>query len=1458
MRRTLGVCLAVAFVFFTIGGLARAQSVKVPSLSSLRLQTEPEQFAPLSPHQIDQLRRQQLQAIHTRPPQLPHVVQAAGSAAPRLIWVDVNAAAGGNGSEAAPFVAIQEAIASAVAGDTVVVKPGLYTSGALTMKEGVDVVGATEGDPTQVVIRSSSARAITCANESLLQDVTVESTLSGGEALITCSNAAPYFVGLNIDQPGRQALAVLNASGALVLYSSIVASTAEFSGDFALSGNLFVADLAVGHGANSTQPPFLIDANILVGQVRTTKLSASVDESFVTNNWIFGREGSTLFPSIFVQLADVDSRLLVAHNTFAGPLGGVGMGERARVRILNNIFAYTGSAIFNNFVSHRSEIANNLFWGNQRNGDGIANPVGSSGNIEADPRFVDIDQFDLHLVASSPAVDRGQTLTEVVGDFDYEARPCDGNADGSASYDMGADEYLTAACVPPTPTPTSTPTVTPTSTSTATSTATATATATSTSTPTLPPTSTPTFTSTSTSTPLPTTTAAATVVATVTSTTAPAPSATLPMTATATLMVTPSETAVVPTATATPTGGTPLPPTNGVSGRAVHLPIIRVQTPVVPTVTPTAFTTPGSTAVPSSTPSVTPTPSGPVLHNGPIGQAVLNDFVNWYLPADGRIIAAGKEQNGGNWAEPFPLDPALNIHGIHHGAGGLYAATDSGIYRRDDQSARWLLISNVPTLWVAPSPFNAVQIWIVPNAHPDQIWFSADGGQTWTPEQAGPQGEIKWLRMSPDFAGILEVVALHDGIYTAWSKSLAADPSIWTEIVDLPGAVVDGFDSLPISFASWRGGALDMWAGAPDGNIYHWANFDGGREWTVVNSFGDNYYPLLLSLSEMSLIDLATGEIQFFRRSEELLDSEWIPATFPRDTYPWGAHILPRGDLIQHYFGAPSLDSPSFAALALSESGALYRFDLDEDTPGRKDPEAGFSFNWRPVTETPSRTHFLLAGVDQISALYSGAQLTWNLANCSGDETGFYRSDDKGASWQQVSNDAARQPVHIGPEPTMIVAAACDGPTLSLDGGVSWKTPAALNWPLPTGAQHVMPVQSFDVEIGATVLRAIYAAGVREDGSAFLLRGDYDATQSTVTTWTDMSPTELAAPTALHATDALFIQGLIYLADANTVWLSADDGAIWQSRSQGLDGEVVRGLAPGEALENGSAIFAATDHALFYGPPVGVEGSWLKIDNPFGNQPGSFQFGMNFPRSVELNSGNAAYGLLTELFPKEFTAQPTPTPTSAPTAAPTATPTATPTVAPTMTPTMTPTVTPTATSTPTQTPTATATATPLPTATATPAACQQLLLNSGFEERTGWTLPSTAYSAAYSSEQIYAGASSLRIGIPTTGVNTFSYSSGYQWVTLPASAARITLEAQVWRGSGSADPDYQYLWVSTSSATSVVFQGRSNASAWEKVTYDLTSLKGRRVRILFGVYNNGGGGKTVMYADDVRILACTE
>ena len=43
----------------------------------------------------------------------------------------------------------------------------------------------------------------------------------------------------------------------------------------------------------------------------------------------------------------------------------------------------------------------------------------------------------------------------------------------------------------------------------------------------------------------------------------------------------------------------------------------------------------------------------------------------------------------------------------------------------------------------------------------------------------------------------------------------------------------------------------------------------------------------------------------------------------------------------------------------------------------------------------------------------------------------------------------------------------------------------------------------------------------------------------------------------------------------------------------------------------------------------------------------------------------------------------------------------------------------------------------------------------------------------------------------------------------------------------------------------------------EPITYDLTGLKGKRITVRFGVYNNGSGGKTVLYVDEAGVESCT-
>jgi len=65
------------------------------------------------------------------------------------------------------------------------------------------------------------------------------------------------------------------------------------------------------------------------------------------------------------------------------------------------------------------------------------------GNISSDPLFFDPSNNDFHLQGTSPCIDTGNNnaLGIYATDFEGDPRVIDGNSDGTATVDMGADEY---------------------------------------------------------------------------------------------------------------------------------------------------------------------------------------------------------------------------------------------------------------------------------------------------------------------------------------------------------------------------------------------------------------------------------------------------------------------------------------------------------------------------------------------------------------------------------------------------------------------------------------------------------------------------------------------------------------------------------------------------------------------------------------------------------------------------------------------------------------------------------------------------------------------------------------------------------------------------------------------------------------------------------------------------------
>jgi hypothetical protein len=139
-----------------------------------------------------------------------------------------------------------------------------------------------------------------------------------------------------------------------------------------------------------------------------------------------------------------------------------------------NQFGY-GGGIYLAMFGGTFNVYNNIIWGNSapwENGKDInlseydasvANGyyndyssilgswTNSGNNIDEDPLFVNSTNSDFHLRITSPCIDAGADSAPEIPDKDFEgkSRFSDGDRDGMATVDMGADEYvqhIAAAC----------------------------------------------------------------------------------------------------------------------------------------------------------------------------------------------------------------------------------------------------------------------------------------------------------------------------------------------------------------------------------------------------------------------------------------------------------------------------------------------------------------------------------------------------------------------------------------------------------------------------------------------------------------------------------------------------------------------------------------------------------------------------------------------------------------------------------------------------------------------------------------------------------------------------------------------------------------------------------------------------------------------------------------------------
>jgi hypothetical protein len=152
--------------------------------------------------------------------------------------------------------------------------------------------------------------------------------------------------------------------------------------------------------------------------------------------------------------------------------------------------------------------------------------------------------------------------------------------------------------------------------------------------------------------------------------------------------------------------------------------------------------------------------------------------------------------------------------------------------------------------------------------------------------------------------------------------------------------------------------------------------------------------------------------------------------------------------------------------------------------------------------------------------------------------------------------------------------------------------------------------------------------------------------------------------------------------------------------------------------------------------------------------------------------------------------------------------------------------------------------------------CTNLLVNGNAEGVDGWEVDQTAYTAGYAHSPVLGGQQALRLGIPDAADNVRSFSAVRQTVTVPAAANSVWLRFS-WlpvSGAGQEEGDYQYAMVLEQERP--LIQQLVQTNGWQPHQFDLTPFAGQTITLAFGVFNDGSGGATALFLDDVALEIC--
>lgn len=229
------------------------------------------------------------------------------------------------------------------------------------------------------------------------------------------------------------------------------------------------------------------------------------------------------------------------------------------------------------------------------------------------------------------------------------------------------------------------------------------------------------------------------------------------------------------------------------------------------------------------------------------------------------------------------------------------------------------------------------------------------------------------------------------------------------------------------------------------------------------------------------------------------------------------------------------------------------------------------------------------------------------------------------------------------------------------------------------------------------------------------------------------------------------------------------------------------------------------------------------------------------------------------------TAPPEPTPASSPTSVPTVAPGPSATAPPDPSPTAGPDPSATA---PSGTPPPAFTPPPVLTPIASPG-CELRVVNGAFETLDAW-VRGGARPPRYVGVPVHSGRWSLLAGLLPSEPNELAWSSVWQPVSIPEDAATLRFSAWVYRAAEPGPPgdDAQLVLVFDvdparnvelrRAPVAIALADRSDERMWRRIVAEVpvTRHRGRTLWLYLGARNDGEGGRTWMFADDVTAEVC--